>query len=452
MAVLRNLLTAIRRARVSPSDFLEFAFDDSQGRRLKQAGIHVELQSFLTAHPKALVELPRDHGKSVQMCGRVVWELGTNPGLRVKIVCATAAIAEQRSRYLRDAIAGNAGVRAVFPDLRPATPWSAEAFTVARPAETIGPSVAAFGLRSGSTGARADLLICDDIVDVKSLFSKVTRDQARDLFHNNLMNLLEPGGRFWGFSTPWHADDLNSHLKRSGAYAHFRKAIGADLKPVWPEKWSALALAERGKEIGESSFARGYRLMTLAENEVVVRPEWVQFWDEELPRERYDAVILSVDPAVSAKPNADATGLVVLGKVGPEIRVLMANAQRVATHQLLEILDSLDRLWQPDAILFETNAAFEGIKDIFVRHASFGARIVGRNQHRPKGTRVAVFAVPVQNGTVRLKGRAGVVDAGQQELFDEMTSFPCGAHDDLVDAAAAGVEHLLGKREPRWLM
>ena len=171
--------------------------------------------------------------------------------------------------------------------------------------------------------------------------------------------------------------------------------------------------------------------------------------DEEIPREQYDSVILSVDPAVSAKPDADATGLVVLGKVGPEIRVLMANAQRVATHQLLEILDSLDRYWRPDAIVFETNAAFEGIKDLFVRHTGFGARIVGHNQHRPKGTRVAVFAVPVQNGTVRLKGRAGVVDAGQQALFDEMTSFPFGAHDDLLDATAAGTEHLLGKREPR---
>jgi len=63
-----------------------FAFRDSQGQRLKQAGIHVELQAFLTEHPKALVEMPRDHGKSVQMCGRVVWELGKNPGLRVKVV------------------------------------------------------------------------------------------------------------------------------------------------------------------------------------------------------------------------------------------------------------------------------------------------------------------------------------------------------------------------------
>jgi len=446
---LRNLRLAIHRARQSPSDFLAFAFTDSDGRRLKQAAIHVELQHFLSGHSKALIELPRDHGKSVQMCGRVVWELGTNPGLRVKIVCATEEIARQRSRFLRDAIGKNAAVRVVFPELLPATPWAAESFTVARPADTIGPSVAAFGIGAGSTGARADLLICDDIVDVRSLHSKAARQKGRDLFHNNLMNLLEPGGRFWGFCTPWHADDLNAHLKRSPSYAHFRRAIGPNLEPLWPEKWSTAALADRRAEIGESSFTRGYRLLAISDDEVMIRSEWIRFWNEAIPRERFDSVILSVDPAVSAKASADATGLVVLGKLGNEIRVLAANAQRVSMHQLADVLALMDSVWEPDTIVFESNAAFDGIKDLFVHHTGFGPRISGHKQHKSKACRIAVFGVSVQNGSVKLKGHAGVVEPGQQELFDEMASFPFGEHDDLIDATASGVEYLLHRREPR---
>src|SRR4051794_34818317 len=92
-------------ARVDPSAFIQFALRDPHGRPLVQAPVHQELQQFLSAHSRALVELPRDHGKTMQVCGRVLWELGTRPGLRVKLVCATDALAAERSRYLREQIA-----------------------------------------------------------------------------------------------------------------------------------------------------------------------------------------------------------------------------------------------------------------------------------------------------------------------------------------------------------
>ena len=119
-------------------------------------------------------------------------------------------------------------------------------------------------------------------------------------FRNNLMNLLEPDGRFWGLCTPWHRDDLNAELKRNAAYALFRRAVTEDLKPVWPERWSRKQLQERLRSIGSVSFARGYRLVPLTEEDVPIRPEWVQFWTEEAPSE---FVVLSVDPALSAKAN-----------------------------------------------------------------------------------------------------------------------------------------------------
>lgn len=438
----------IRRARIDPSAFLRYLLM-APGVRDPMARVHKDLQNHLSAHRLALVELPRDHGKTTQVCLRVLWELGRDPSLRIRIVCASEAIALDRSRFLRRSIARNPRVRKVFPHLRPSEPWLANAFAVERKPGILGPSLAAFGIGAASTGTRADLLICDDVVDVKALFSKAQRDRVAEEFTNNLFNLLEPTGRFWGLSTPWHAEDLNARLKRNPSYSLYRKAIGANLEPVWPEKWSSEALARRRAEIGESSFARGYRLLPISENEIAIPPKWIQFWNGEPERSEFDRVILSVDPAVSAKASADATGLVVLGKLGAEIRVLSANAQRVPTYQLMAILDGLDRHWQPDVILFETNAAFEGIKDLFQRQTNFGSRIQSVKQHTSKASRVGVFAVPVQNGTLRLKGNAGIVDAGQQELFDEMTTFPFGGHDDLLDATATGTEYLQGQRQPR---
>ncbi len=468
------------KAKLDPSEFVALCFTDPAGNALRQGNIHKQLQRFLSRRRKALIEMPRDHGKSLQICARVVWELGRNPGLRIKVVCATEGIAAERGRFIRDTIANNWLVRAVFPNLRPGEPWSETRFTIERPADVIGPSVTALGVGAGLTGTRADLLICDDIVDVKSMASRAERQRAKAFFRDNLMNLLEPDGRCWCLFTPWHIDDLNAELKRNGAYATMRRAVTGAMASPWPERWTRRLLEERRAEIGAASFARGYRLAALSEEETPIRREWIQFWDvvpalragtgAEVPSRSAgttERIVLSIDPAVSEDARADASALVVLGQTSSnEIRCLEAIARRMRMPELVKLIDEFDRRWDPEAILFESNAAFKGIEDLLVRHARFGPKIRGIAQSRSKAARVEAFSVQVQNGTFRLKGLAepphpgplprsggegdvGRVDPGQQALFDEMTTFPVGEHDDLLDAAATGTEYLLSRREPR---
>jgi hypothetical protein len=63
--------------------------------------------------------------------------------------------------------------------------------------------------------------------------------------------------------------------------------------------------------------------------------------------------------------------------------------------------------------------------------------------------RAHALSVPVQNGSFHLRGRSrSRVHAGQQELFDEMTTFPF-AEQDLLDATATGTASLLDRPEPR---
>src|SRR5207244_2571560 len=113
--------------------------------------------------------------------------------------------------------------------------WTATRFSIRRPAEVIGPSVTEFGVGAASTGTRADLLICDDIVDVKSIRSHAERERVKAFYRENLVNLLEPHGRLWNVFTPWHRGDLNAELKTNPTYALFRRPVGENLEPVWPE-------------------------------------------------------------------------------------------------------------------------------------------------------------------------------------------------------------------------
>ena len=96
-------------------------------------------------------------------------------------------------------------------------------------------------------------------------------------------------------------------LKKNGAYALFRARSAPDFEPVWPEKWPPERLRARKDEIGSASFARGYRLVPIADEETPIRAAWVRFWTE--PAE-YDTVLLSVDPAVSSSAKADCSALV----------------------------------------------------------------------------------------------------------------------------------------------
>jgi phage terminase large subunit-like protein len=437
----------VEEAREEVNTFVEWCLTDPGGEPIRQGDVHRDLQQFLSENDHALVELPRDHGKSTQVCARVVWELAHDPGLRIKIVCASEALAAERGRFVRELIDKNPRVRIVFPNLAAAQPWTDTRLTVVRPESIIGPSVAATGLAAASTGSRTDLLVCDDIVDVNAMTSRTARQRVKEHFRNNLMNQLEPDGRFWGLCTPWHKDDLNAELKRETAFPVFRRAVGEELEPVWPERWPAEALAARRTQIGAGPFARAYRLVPMTEEDTVIQPAMVQFWTEPIEA---DQIILSVDPAVSKDPKADRSALVVLAKRDQDVRCLAIKAVQMQAPDLMKLIGSQDLFWEPHAIVFESNGAFEGVADMYTRQAPFGHKVRKWKNTKHKWLRAEELSTAVQAGRFMLQGDGqGGGHPSQKELFDEMTQFPCAEYDDLLDAAATGVSYLISQKEPK---
>src|SRR5207248_10006111 len=109
------------------------------------------------------------------------------------------------------------------------------------------------------------------------------------------------------------------------------------------------------------------------------------------------------------EPRAEASGpgsrsLPLAARRTTEVRVLACAARRVAAPELVNLIDAFDRQWNPAVILFESNAAFLGLKDLLARHARFGPKLKGVTQSADKAARVAAFSVAVENGGFRLQG------------------------------------------------
>ncbi len=170
-AYTRDYGVAVQVARKDPSTFCRLVLrDEETGKRIVQAPVHNEWHDALTQHPRLVMWSHVEGGKTNQVSvGRVMWELGNNPGLRVAVISRTAGMATKIIRAQSQYIERSEDLHAVFPLLRPhankTMPWNSHAITVQREGFVRDPSVQACGvIRGAILGSRLDLVVLDDIL------------------------------------------------------------------------------------------------------------------------------------------------------------------------------------------------------------------------------------------------------------------------------------------------
>jgi len=199
----RRSLEAVQaeRARRDVNAFCEYVMRDPRGRPWQQAAFHQQWQASLPEQGPArvLIVAPRESAKSSQMVvARILWELGRDPELRVKIICSSDDLAEKLLGEIARNILRNPRLRRVFPRLRPdpAGPWTRDQLRLAGLGLSKDPSLEAHGVLSAGVGGRADLLIFDDVCDQRTaVLQPAMRDQIKRVFHETWWNLLGPEGR-----------------------------------------------------------------------------------------------------------------------------------------------------------------------------------------------------------------------------------------------------------------
>ena len=83
------------------------------------------------------------------------------------------------------------------------------------------PQLLGIGAGGSLTGKHADIVITDDIVNMKDRYSRAERNQTKRIYQE-LENVKNRGGRFINTGTPWHKEDafeLMPNISRYDAYS-----------------------------------------------------------------------------------------------------------------------------------------------------------------------------------------------------------------------------------------
>lgn len=481
----------VQQARDDPNAFIEYVFSDKFGHPLKQSKFHRDWQELIAQDDwnpngcrRALIIAPRDHGKTTQIpVGRVLWELGKNPNLRIKIACQSDSKAMERLFEITDHMERNEKVCKVFPHLKPAQrgDWTKHKIVVQRDLFSKDASIEALGIMSTATGGRCDLLIADDIVDRRNAiqFPQI-RETIKHAWKSDWTNLLEPDGRVVYICTLWHTADLSHELMRNPAFAVLAHAVSADLsqleaysipagdkrkrtewiEPLW-HHWDHDALLARKTEIGTIEFDRAFRNIALSGEIVVVQPKWIRYFESLPPAERL-VFFQGFDLAIGKKAQHDYFAMVTVAVDVEELILYVVEYYRARlsfTKQAMAIINGFLK-WEPEQQRVESIAYQESLPQYL--DELVGKQIDQDGQLVEAGSNASgvqfvpplplVRTKPQLDKMARLKAATPFLERGQilfdpimnpdsdlfvggvGDLIGEITQFPLAPKDDIADA------------------
>jgi len=267
-------------ARKDPAKFVAYCFrHEKTGKIIRNEGFHETWHEFLTGNRWSVLVSPIEHGKTVQIgLGRVLWEMGTDPNVRVLLIGESKRAAKKLLRGIKIQIERNPRVREVFPELRPSEepgdPWTDEDIIVQRSGLSRDPTVQARGVGSENIlGSRLDIAVLDDVLNMENTSTKTQRDKIEEWFDTTVFTRLQDeydasgtlieGGKVYVIGTPWNRDDLLHRLKARKKWGalHFSAVTNphehpAMWKPLWPAIWPRQRILDKRDGMTETAFVR----------------------------------------------------------------------------------------------------------------------------------------------------------------------------------------------------
>ena len=119
------------------------------------------------------------------------------------------------------------------------------------------------GIKTSITGKHSDIVITDDIVNIKDRTSKAEREETKRQYQE-LQNIKNRNGRFINTGTPWHKDDAISLMPNVKKYDCYQTGLMTEQD-----------IARLKATMSDSLFAANYRLKhILSEKALFTNPKY----------------------------------------------------------------------------------------------------------------------------------------------------------------------------------
>ena len=129
---------------------------------------------------------------------------------------------------------------------------STEIITSCYSAPRGAPQLLGIGINGSLTGKHADIVITDDIVNLKDRISRSEREHTKAVYME-LQNVRNPGGRIINTGTPWHREDAFTIMPEPEVWDYRRTGMLSEEK-----------VAQLRKSMAPSLFAANYELRHIA--------------------------------------------------------------------------------------------------------------------------------------------------------------------------------------------
>ncbi|WP_407541624.1 hypothetical protein Q0M94_19240 (plasmid) [Deinococcus radiomollis] len=442
-----------------------------------------DYQKFVQPHQSAWVSeferydrlmllAPRGHFKSYTVAAYVLWKLAYNPNLRILIVTLSDERATEMISPVKEALENNKKFREVYGDLTAKGNWMKSSITIKRDLAQQNPSVKAVSIGTGLAGGRADIIICDDLMDAGDADSAAERKKLTKTFEQEIMNLLPPeDGKVIVLGTRKHKYDLYSDILENKSFrsivqssilSHEIEDIEYTYNPnedgvitgvtvhtpdvitLDPVTWPIEKLLMKRLNMSPLAFESEMMNRVIDGSSGGFLEEWLQ--PQPVPNLSSLDLYIGVDVAGSANKTADCTVITTVGKERStgKIYLLKMNRKRCVLPETIENVKAefnywIDQGYRPRKIMIETNGVGLGVFQSIQREGRFP--VFPSPSKGNKENRIESIVSPLFGNGTLIVGN----EYDKEGIFRlEALSFPNGKNDDTLDSIEIAIRPITG--------